>query len=93
MRFPVKATSLEALNGAEIVIWTTTPWTMPGNRATAYGEDIKYGIYQVEEVVEESLAKVGARLVFADDLADEIAKEPITYVARMKFLLAFADTG
>jgi isoleucyl-tRNA synthetase len=25
------------------VIWTTTPWTMPGNRALAYGKDIAYG--------------------------------------------------
>ena len=74
VRFPVKSTSFEALNGAEIVIWTTTPWTMPGNRATAYGEDINYSIYHIDEVAEDSLAIKGARLVFADDLADEIAK-------------------
>ena len=39
-RFPVQFSPLEVLNDANIVIWTTTPWTMPGNRAIAYGDDI-----------------------------------------------------
>ena len=47
---------------------------MPGNRATAYGEDINYSIYHIDEVAEDSLAMKGTRLVFADDLADEVAK-------------------
>jgi isoleucyl-tRNA synthetase len=33
---------------ASVVIWTTTPWTIPGNRAIAYGPDIAYGLYEVE---------------------------------------------
>ncbi|HCV89100.1 MAG TPA: isoleucine--tRNA ligase, partial [Alphaproteobacteria bacterium] len=36
-RFAVKTPSHPALEGANIVIWTTTPWTMPGNRAMACG--------------------------------------------------------
>ena len=41
-RFPVVRPPRPALEGASAVIWTTTPWTMPGNRAIAYGEDVDY---------------------------------------------------
>lgn len=46
VKFPVVKASNPALNGAKIVIWTTTPWTMPSNRAVAAGEAIKYGVFQ-----------------------------------------------
>ncbi len=42
VRFPVERTGLPALTGAAAVIWTTTPWTLPGNRAIAYAEDLDY---------------------------------------------------
>ena len=32
---------------AHVVIWTTTPWTIPSNKAVVYGEDIAYGLYEV----------------------------------------------
>src|SRR5882757_4224733 len=32
---------------SSIVIWTTTPWTLPGNRAIAYSPKITYGLYRV----------------------------------------------
>ena len=35
------------LLGASVVIWTTTPWTIPQNRAVAFGPGIAYGLYQV----------------------------------------------
>ena len=69
--FEIKQTSLEALKGARIVIWTTTPWTMPGNRALAYGRDIDYVCFTVNAVAEGSLARVGERLVVARDLLDD----------------------
>ena len=73
-RFPVVRTSHAALEGATVVIWTTTPWTMPGNRATAYGEDINYGIWKVTSVDDGSLARVDERLVVADALAETVAE-------------------
>ena len=94
-RFPVKSSPLAALEGSEIVIWTTTPWTMPGNRATAYGEDIAYGIYHVDAAADGALAQAGARLVFADALADSIADAcGITSMSREADVPAasFADT-
>ena len=42
VRFPVRDVEPPALDGASVVIWTTTPWTIPGNRAIAYGPDIDY---------------------------------------------------
>ena len=74
-RFPVAKTAHSVLEGASVIIWTTTPWTMPGNRATAYGEDIKYGLYQVVEVADGSLAKTGEKIVIADARVDEIAED------------------
>jgi len=61
-----------------IVIWTTTPWTIPANRAISYGPEIAYGVYEVtamEEGLEfEPWAKPGDRLILADKLAEEVFK-------------------
>ncbi len=75
VRFPVVASDDPALEGASVVIWTTTPWTMPGNRALAYHPEIAYGVYQVETVAEGSLARPGEKLVLADDLAEAVRQE------------------
>src|SRR5690606_16784263 len=37
------------LSGASVVIWTTTPWTIPGNRAVSYSPRVAYGLYRVAE--------------------------------------------
>ena len=71
-RFPVKKPSHPALDGASIIIWTTTPWTMPGNRAVAYGNDISYRIVEVVDPNEGSLCEKDDVLVIADDLADDV---------------------
>jgi isoleucyl-tRNA synthetase len=62
------------LAGVSVVIWTTTPWTIPGNRAIAYSESLAYGIFEVTSAAEGSLAVVGDRLALADALADSTAK-------------------
>ncbi len=59
-----------------IVIWTTTPWTIPANRAISYGPEIDYGIYEVEAMEQdlgfEPWAKPGDRLIVADRLSDDV---------------------
>jgi isoleucyl-tRNA synthetase len=50
---------------ASILIWTTTPWTLPGNRAIAYGEDIDYLLLEVGAAGPKSRARVGDRIVVA----------------------------
>ncbi len=67
-RFPIIKPSRSELAGASIVIWTTTPWTLPGNRAIAYGEKIPYILFEVGEVGEGASAKSGDRLVVAANL-------------------------
>jgi isoleucyl-tRNA synthetase len=57
------------LQGVAVVIWTTTPWTIPQNRAVAFNPDIGYGLYQIETVGENSSARPGETIVVADNLA------------------------
>jgi isoleucyl-tRNA synthetase len=68
VRFPILKPSRPDLAGAAVVIWTTTPWTLPGNRAIAYGADIDYVVVEVTEIAADSLAKVGERFVVAEPL-------------------------
>jgi isoleucyl-tRNA synthetase len=62
------------LEGASVVIWTTTPWTIPGNRAISYSPRIGYGLYRVDEAAADNWAKPGGLYVIADALADEVMK-------------------
>ena len=62
------------LHGASIVIWTTTPWTMPGNRAISFNHKIAYGLYRVTAAPENNWAKVGATYVLAKNLAEGVFK-------------------
>ncbi len=59
---------------ASIVIWTTTPWTIPGNRAISYSNKIAYGLYRVTEAPEGNWARTGDQLVLADKLAERVMK-------------------
>ena len=78
-RFPVVSTPNKALEGAHVVIWTTTPWTLPSNRAIAYGADMDYTLYTVDAVAENARAKAGDRLVVSEKLAADVqAKAGIT---------------
>ena len=74
VRFPIAETAVAALSDASIVIWTTTPWTMPGNRAVAYGEDVDYVALKVSAVGEDSLAVVGETIVVAEALIGAVCE-------------------
>ncbi|MCJ2074657.1 isoleucine--tRNA ligase [Methylobacterium sp. E-016] len=67
--FPVREGAVADLTDARVVIWTTTPWTMPGNRAVAYSKRVAYGLYRVTEAAEDNWAKVGQTYLLADGLA------------------------
>ena len=71
-RFPVATPSHPALDGANIVIWTTTPWTMPGNRAMACGADIDYSVLRITALEDGALATNGDVICLATDLVDEV---------------------
>jgi len=74
VKFPVAA-GPAALAGASVVIWTTTPWTLPGNRAISFSSKISYGLYVVKDAPADNWAKPGDRLVLADPLALDVMKQ------------------
>ncbi len=76
VRFPVTDGPQVSDHRGSVVIWTTTPWTIPGNRAIAYNPDIAYAAFRVE-ALEKNLpfapwAKVGEVLILAEKLAPEV---------------------
>ncbi len=72
VKFPLTAGEHK---GASVVIWTTTPWTIPGNRAISYSPTMDYGLYEVSEAGEGALATFGELLLLADTLADATAAQ------------------
>ncbi|AZB54647.1 isoleucine--tRNA ligase [Cereibacter sphaeroides] len=57
-----------------VVIWTTTPWTIPQNRAVAFNPEIAYGLFRIDAVAENAAAKVGETVIVADKLSEGIFK-------------------
>ncbi|MGV1953327.1 isoleucine--tRNA ligase [Agrobacterium vitis] len=59
----------DALKKASVVIWTTTPWTIPGNRAVSFSSKIQYGLYEVTGAANDFGPQPGETLIFANKLA------------------------
>ncbi|WP_289150833.1 isoleucine--tRNA ligase [uncultured Salipiger sp.] len=59
----------EKFLGAYVVIWTTTPWTIPSNKAVVFGADYQYGLYEITDTPDECWASKGERYILADKLA------------------------
>jgi isoleucyl-tRNA synthetase len=86
VKFPVAKTPMEVINddswnerwadyrGSSIVIWTTTPWTLPGNRAISFSPQISYGLYEVTEAPQDNWARVGDKLIIAQKRVGELMK-------------------
>jgi isoleucyl-tRNA synthetase len=62
----------DKLKGAYVVIWTTTPWTLPSNKAVVFGKDISYGLYEVTGRPQECWANIGDRYILADKMAANV---------------------
>ncbi len=86
--FNIISSPCEKLSGAKIVIWTTTPWTIPGNRAICFAEAVDYVVIEVGTCNGESRARPGQKLVVAADLLEDFSvRAGITshsVVARLK---------
>lgn len=67
VKFPIVRSNIQSLQNAYAIIWTTTPWTLPGNRAIAYGSEISYVVVQNSENNETYL--------MARDLYESVLKE------------------
>src|SRR6266853_2896245 len=79
VKFPVRETAHQDfehdLKGACVVIWTTTPWTLPGNRAIAFSPKITYGLYKVTDAAPGNWAKFGDLFILSQNLAGEVFKQ------------------
>ncbi|MDB2341952.1 isoleucine--tRNA ligase, partial [Candidatus Pelagibacter bacterium] len=69
--FLVKKTNLKELEGTEVVIWTTTPWTIPANKALAYNEALDYLIIQLNDEGDFKDKKI----VVAEALLESVIKD------------------
>ncbi|MEQ1769780.1 MAG: isoleucine--tRNA ligase [Devosia sp.] len=58
-----------------VVIWTTTPWTIPANRAISFSSRIAYSLYRVTKAPEGNWAGVGEQYILADKLAEEVMQK------------------
>jgi len=74
VKFPVNAAH-GRLAKASVVIWTTTPWTLPGNRAISFSPKISYGLYKITDAPADNWAKTGDLLILADKLAEDVFKQ------------------
>jgi isoleucyl-tRNA synthetase len=68
----VSSGNLPSLENVSIVIWTTTPWTLPGNRAISFNSKIDYSLYEITELLEGSFATLGKKYIIADKLAADV---------------------
>jgi isoleucyl-tRNA synthetase len=75
VKFPV-AGGPESAREASVVIWTTTPWTIPANRAIAYNPEIAYAVFEVRalqtDLAFQPWARPGDRLILAESLAEGV---------------------
>ncbi|MCB5203082.1 isoleucine--tRNA ligase [Neorhizobium sp. T786] len=83
VKFPVAEGSPE-LKDTHVVIWTTTPWTIPGNRAIAYSPRVAYGLYEVTAAENDFGPRPGEKLIFADALAEESFKKAKLEYTRLR---------
>ena len=69
--FPIKTSKLDYLNDCEIIIWTTTPWTIPANKALAYNESLDYLLIQINDDGDFKDKKI----IIAEALLESVIKE------------------
>ena len=62
--FKIKSSKIDILNDAYCIIWTTTPWSLPGNRAIAYSKYITYSLLDIS----------GRKMLVAKDLVEDFIK-------------------
>ena len=87
---------LLSVKDASIVIWTTTPWTIPANRAVSYSSKVNYGLYEVTEMEEsefEPWSKLGDKLIVADDLWAAVSKAGLIKSAKKLTNISHASIG
>ena len=75
VKFSVADAGAADLARAHVVIWTTTPWTIPQNRAICFNPALEYGLYQVTAAPEDNWAKEGDLYLLADGPAEDVKEQ------------------
>src|SRR5690606_2818956 len=75
VKFPVTSPAHGARAQASVAIWTTTPWTLPGNRAISSSHNFAKGLYKVTDAPADNWARTGDVLILADKLAGDVFKQ------------------
>ncbi|MBN9031152.1 MAG: isoleucine--tRNA ligase [Rhizobiales bacterium] len=87
VKFPVTEGAAD-FAGASVVIWTTTPWTIPGNRAISFSSRFGYGLYEVTAAENDFGPQPGEKLIFARKLAEECAAKAKVTLALVRDVTA-----
>ena len=82
--FKIKKSSNEKLIGSEVIIWTTTPWTIPANKALAYNEKLNYVTLKIEDENEFK----DRQIIVAEDLLKSVLEN--CNIKKYKKILSFS---
>jgi len=92
VKFPVLKVSAgegaKELQGASVIIWTTTPWTIPGNRAICFSPKISYGLYEVTDAPAGNWAKLGDKFIIAEKLVVDTLRQARVTAFRQRATLS-----
>src|SRR5262249_22468822 len=81
------------LQGAAVLIWTTTPWTIPGNRAICFSSKVDYGLYEVTDAPAGNWSKVGDKFIIAEKLVIETLRQARVTAFKQRATISSATLG
>ena len=81
--FKVKESPKAFLKDSNIIIWTTTPWTIPANRALAFNNNIEYALVEISDLENFKEKKI----IVATKLLDSVIKS--CAIEKFKILKTF----
>ena len=70
--FKIEESKNSDFNNANILIWTTTPWTIPGNRGLAFGKELNYCLLELQDSENKEIK--GKKIVIASNLVEAVTK-------------------
>ncbi|MDA9752784.1 isoleucine--tRNA ligase [Candidatus Pelagibacter sp.] len=79
VEFPVVKTNLKEIEKSNVVIWTTTPWTIPANKALAYNQSLTYLLLETDKE---------KKIIIAKDLLESFKKD--TNIENTKIIKEFS---
>ena len=84
--FKVKESTKDFLKNSNIIIWTTTPWTIPANRALAFNSSIEYALVEISDLENFNEKKI----IVATNLLESVVKS--CAIENFKILKTFSGS-